>query len=152
MRLPSLPTILHNQVGNITEVAIAFNSWIFDLNLNLRYFRQVLCSWTYMPESDPVSGYFVKIIIFEGMQFWGKIGIGVQCMLACGRPPLLQPSIRREEEQGAWGGLDEGRSREGNLLHRCPPWPTLPTAHSAFAQIPRHSILLTICTFSCKTI
>ena len=26
------------------------------------------------------------------MQFWGKIGIGVQCMLACGRPPLA-PTI-----------------------------------------------------------
>ena len=47
------------------------------------------------------------------MQFWGRGGIGVQCMLACGRPPLLQPSIRREEEQGAWGGLDEELGRTG---------------------------------------
>ena len=159
MRLPSLPTILHNQVGNITEVAIAFNSWIFDLNLNLRYFRQVLCSWTYMPESDPVSGYFVKIIIFEGMQFWGKIGIGVQCMLACGRPPLA-PTIDPRGggaagSGGNWGTrwgergeeLGEGRSREGrgSLLHRCPPWPTIPAhwaAHSAFPQIFVPTILL----------
>ena len=69
-----------------------------------------------MPESDPVSGYFVKIIIFEGMQFWGKIGIGVQCMLACGRPPLaptIDPKGGGAGGQGCVGGSGGGVGEDG---------------------------------------
>ena len=112
---------------------------------------------------DLVSGDFDKSIVCDERECsFGAGGIGVQCMLACGRPPLA-PTIDPKgggaggagEVGGTGGGVGEdggtgfrgGAGRGGEpsaslpTLACCPPCP-LPTLHlHRFSSIQSAAIL-----------